>query len=117
MNHRDIVEARLTHRLLSSQLRCLLAVGILFMNSCGSSKELEKGSMVLKGVMHRTEIEGGCWVFEANDGQRYELVGEKANQLQRDGLRAKIVVRPRPDLSSVCMIGNIIEVVEIVETH
>jgi hypothetical protein len=67
--------------------------------------------------MHRTNLEGGCWVFRTTDGQNFELTGEAAKQLLREGLRAVIVAKPRKDLKSVCMVGKIFEVVEMKEIH
>jgi hypothetical protein len=65
--------------------------------------------------MHHTNLEGGCWVFTTADGQSYELIGDAAKGLLREGLRAEIVVKLRSDLKSVCMVGKIVEVVEIKE--
>ena len=65
--------------------------------------------------MHRSNVEGGCWVFRTTDGQSYELTGEAAKDLLREGLRAEIVVKPRRDVMSICMVGKIVEVIEIKE--
>ena len=94
----------------------LFALLILF-SSCATTKEYPKGSFRVDGVMHQTTVEGGCWVFRTTDGQNFELVGEAAKELLREGLRAEIVVRPRKDLNSICMVGKIVEVVEIKEIH
>ena len=107
----------MTHRILSSLLKVLLAAGFLFLSSCGTTKEYPQGSISLDGVMQRTEIEGGCWVFQANDGQQYELVGDQAKSLHQEGRRAEIVVKTRPDLASICMVGRIVEVLEVVRTY
>jgi hypothetical protein len=93
----------------------LLWVAFLFLSSCASTKQYPAGSFTIDGVMHRTDIEGGCWVFKATDGQSYELTGEVVKDLLRDGLRAEIVVKPRRDLKSICMVGKIVEVIEIKE--
>ncbi|MGA9364191.1 MAG: hypothetical protein WBW16_07465 [Bacteroidota bacterium] len=95
----------------------LLCVTLIFLNSCASTKQYPAGSFTIDGVMNHTNVEGGCWVFRTADGQNYELTGEAAKELLREGLRAEIVVRPRSNLKSVCMVGKIVEVLEIKEIH
>jgi hypothetical protein len=70
---------------------------------------------MIDGVMHHTNLEAGCWVFKASNGQSYELIGDAAKDLLCEGLRAEIVVKPRRDLMSICMVGKIVEVVEVKE--
>lgn len=96
--------------------RTLLPIFFLALISCAPTKEYPAG-LVLKGVMHFTDIEGGCWVFKADDGQAYELIGKDVKRLQKDGLRAEIFVRPRTDLASICMMGKIVEVIEIIKIY
>ena len=67
--------------------------------------------------MHRIEIEGGCWQFESETGESYELVGDQSRKLQVEGRRAKLQIKPRPDLASICMTGKIVEVIEILEVY
>ena len=73
--------------------------------------------MILDGVMERSNIEGGCWIFKAKDGKPYELVGGEVQRLRREGQRAEIVVKPRDDLASICMVGKIVEVIEILNIY
>lgn len=95
--------------------RVLMFALLLLFCSCASTKQYPAGSFTIGGVMHRTNIEGGCWVFRTADGQSYELTGEAAKDLLREGLRAEIVVKPRRDVMSICMVGKIVEVIEIKE--
>jgi hypothetical protein len=88
---------------------------LLLLCSCASTKQYPAGSFTINGVMHHTNLEGGCWVFKTADGKNYELTGEAAKDLLREGQRAEIVVRPRRDLKSICLVGKIVEVVEIKE--
>jgi hypothetical protein len=102
---------------LRSWLGVLLCVALFFFSACSSSKPYPVGSFTIDGVMHHTNLEGGCWVFRASNGQNYELTGDTAKDLLREGLRAEIVVKLRSDLKSICMVGKIVEVVEIKEIH
>jgi hypothetical protein len=95
--------------------RVLLIALLLLFSACASTKQYPPGSFTIDGVMHRTNLEGGCWVFRAADGQSYELIGDAAKDLLREGLRAEVVVRPRRDVMSICMVGRIVEVVEVKE--
>jgi hypothetical protein len=97
----------------------LVLTSLLLFAACASTstKQYPADSFTIDGVMHHTNLEGGCWVFKATDGQSYELTGKAAKDLLREGLRAEIIVEPRPDLRSVCMVGRIVEVIEIKEIH
>jgi hypothetical protein len=97
--------------------RVLLFSLVFFLCSCASTKQYPADSFTIDGVMHHTNVEGGCWVFRTADGESYELAGKAAKDLLHDGLRAEIVVEPRSDLRSVCMVGKIVEVIEIKEIH
>jgi hypothetical protein len=96
-------------------LGVLLCVVLLFFSACASTKQYPPGSLTIDGVMHHSNVEGGCWVFRAADGQSYELIGDAAKELLREGLRAEIVVRARRDVMSICMVGRIVEVLEVKE--
>lgn len=70
--------------------------------------------MRLTGTVRAVGIEGGCWQFEADDGRKFELTRTGAPEgLLQDGKKATLVLRPRPDLMSACMIGPIVEVVTV----
>jgi hypothetical protein len=101
----------------SSWANVALCIAFLLLSSCASTKQYPVGSFTIDGVMHHTNVEGGCWVFKASAGQSYELVGDAAKDLLREGLRAEIVVKARSGLKSICMVGKIVEVVEIKEIH
>jgi hypothetical protein len=95
----------------------LLCIAFLLLSSCASTKQYPVGSFTIDGVMHHTNVEGGCWVFKGSAGQSYELIGDAAKDLLHEGLRAEIVVKPRSDLKSICMVGKIVEVLEIKEVR
>ncbi|MBI5214648.1 MAG: hypothetical protein HY960_02740 [Ignavibacteriae bacterium] len=74
-------------------------------------------SFELSGMMHYTSVEGGCWQFIGNDGETYELTGSRVVILLREGLRADLVVRGPLDLASVCQVGEVVEILEIIRTY
>ncbi|MDX2061240.1 MAG: hypothetical protein SFV24_25730 [Gemmatimonadales bacterium] len=59
-------------------------------------------------------IEGGCWVLEARGGKRYEPIG-LPEALRRDGTPVSVAIRLRPDLVSICAVGELVDVVAIRE--
>jgi hypothetical protein len=68
----------------------------------------------VSGVVRRVDVEGGCWAFRADDGSIYELVTDKASsRILVDGARATLVLAPREDAVSVCMVGRIAVVDEV----
>jgi hypothetical protein len=111
----NAVQRYLANRELRSWPGVLLCLALLFFSACASTKQYPAGSFTIDGVMHHTNVEGGCWVFRASNGQSYELIGKAAKDMLREGLRAEVVVRPRRDVMSICMVGRIVEVVEVKE--
>ncbi|TAK60168.1 MAG: hypothetical protein EPO24_06945 [Bacteroidetes bacterium] len=77
----------------------------------------EVKSFQISGIMHRTNVEGGCWQFIGDDAETYELTGMKVVLLLREGIRADIVVRGPLDLASNCRVGAVVELIEILRTY
>jgi hypothetical protein len=44
--------------------------------------------MKLKGTIRRSDLEGGLWTFEADDGETYQLTGKTDGC--KDGLKAEV---------------------------
>jgi len=44
--------------------------------------------MKVKGTIRRSDLEGGHWLLEANDGTQYQLVGKTEGC--KDGLSAEV---------------------------
>jgi hypothetical protein len=69
------------------------------------------------GTVRFFEIEGGCWVIDATDTDTGATVRlEPTNlpeQLRVDGLKVRFEAHPRPDLASICMVGQIVELTGI----
>ena len=99
-------------RVLWLPLLCLLV------NACSSSRESSgevQGAFVVTGTMVFLGVENGCWQFHGDDGKEYEILGTNVDQLEEDGLRAKIRVQPFSATASICMVGTPVELLEIIE--
>lgn len=66
----------------------------------------------IDGHVRFLNVEGGCWAIDAADGTRYEPVNLPA-EFQVDGLPVRAALKPRPDRVSICMVGEIVEVLSI----
>ena len=92
---------------------------IAFLAGCSGSRQTVdygEGTYTINGNMQKTSLEGGCWIFVAGDGARYELTGGGIDRLLQDGLQAELVVRDMPDTKSICMAGKVVLVVAIIST-
>ena len=90
----------------------------LIINSCGASHdvyEFQGEAFRLTGSMEYIDIEGGCWQFVGEDGNNYELVGPRVSSLFQDGVKAELVVRSLRNISSICMVGDPVLLLEIIE--
>lgn len=72
----------------------------------------DPSAFVIDGTVRFLDIEGGCWGIFGEDGVTYEPLGIPREFL-KDGLKVRAAVKLRPDLLSICMIGTIVEVLEI----
>jgi hypothetical protein len=63
------------------------------------------------GIVRYVDVEGGCWGIESN-GEIYEPMN-LPQDLREDGLAIEFVAVDRDDLGSICMIGQIIELVRV----
>lgn len=79
----------------------------------------ETQGMQLTGTMHFLDVQGGCWVLEADGGGRYELVGRQAalQPLHREGLRVTVEVQADPGLVGRCMVGRMVHLIRVVHTE
>jgi len=65
--------------------------------------------MQLKGVVKRSDIEGGLWLLHSDDGQVYQLRGGGADLL-KDGLRATIECTVDGGAFGIGMVGAVVDV-------
>ncbi len=59
--------------------------------------------MKVSGTIRRSDLEGGVWVLEAKDGQRYQLAGDVATF--QDGLAADVTGEVQRDMMGIGMMG------------
>jgi hypothetical protein len=102
---------------MSLKTKCLpgslvLIIGLCLLCSCDTSKDGE--TFVVEGTVRLSEVGPGCWFILATDGARYEPVN-LAEDLKEEGLHVSLLVRPRDDMVSACMVGRIVEVVSVFE--
>lgn len=64
------------------------------------------------GTVAWKDLEGGCYVLEADDGQRYVPMNLAA-EYKSPGLRVQVTARLRPDMAGIQMAGRLIEILEI----
>ena len=57
-------------------------------------------------------IGSGCWVLSTPIGHRYEPM-QLAEEFRREGLEVLVRFRHRGDVGSVCMLRDIIEILDI----
>jgi hypothetical protein len=55
------------------------------------------------GTIKATGVEGGCYQLQADDGQRYELMGKFP---KRDGFRVKVKGTIAQDVMTICQVGQ-----------
>jgi hypothetical protein len=99
------------HRFRAGALALALVLPRATGTTCQISTEASTGELRVSGTVHLLAVEGGCWQLEATDGTRYELRPEQAPAgVLRDGAEVTLVVRPRDDLGSTCMVGRVVDV-------
>jgi hypothetical protein len=89
-----------------------LLIGLFIASPVMAQKEF-----VIKGTMHYTELEGGCWYLEAKK-KKYELIGspEQMSTVRVDGRPLTLLVKQAYNMQSICMIGPMLEIIEIYDT-
>ncbi len=67
----------------------------------------------LRGIVRHSDLEGGVWLLEAEDGMQYQLVGAAAGSLQ-SGQRVEAQGEVDTNLMSFAMAGILFTVKKIV---
>jgi hypothetical protein len=96
-----------------STLTILLLFLLSFLASCDFSSDDK--TFAIEGTVKFSAVELGCWFVLATDDTRYEPIN-LPEELKQDGLFVKLIVRPRDDAVSICMVGRLVEIVRVVET-
>jgi hypothetical protein len=77
-----------------------------------SQQSGDSSGMTVSGVVKRVQVSGGCWQLAGNDSTNYELRADQAPaELLVDQKQVTVTLKPRPDLMSTCMVGQIVDVV------
>ena len=83
----------------------VLVVLILLCSSC----ENECDTFYIEGSVHHTQI---CWLIESTDGKNYVPIN-LPREFAEEGLAVVACVKKPNDLGSFCMIGEIVEILNI----
>jgi|GEM_PF-2547452 len=75
-------------------------------------REVHNDRMAISGTIVFRNLEGGFFVIEGDDGRIYDPVNLE-DAFKRDGLKVKVVAKLKPDMGSIHMVGDIIEIVTI----
>ncbi len=69
------------------------------------------------GTMHHSDLEGGCWYLQSKQ-IKYELTAspEILQTCHVDGRMLTLRVRQAPMMASICMIGHMVEVTEVLDS-
>src|SRR5262245_30808029 len=73
--------------------------------------EIVKGT----GVIVYRGVEGGCRTIKSDNGTVYEPLG-LADSFKKDGLEVEFVLKTRPDIATICMVGLPADVEELTPT-
>lgn len=97
-----------------------LVLAAVLLWACGEEKTLvapelvveDPEAFIIDGTVEFLSVEGGCWAIIADDGTCYEPVG-MPEEFYKPGLRVRAAVKLTTDWLSVCMVGTIVEVLQI----
>jgi hypothetical protein len=90
--------------------RLLLALSLALF-TLGSSCDVTTPDLSEVGTVRFIDIEGGCWVIQTSEAI-YEPTNLPA-ELRVDGLGVTFQATVRDDLASICMVGQIVELLRI----
>jgi hypothetical protein len=86
----------------------LLAL-VTAVGACGLT-ELEIESPQ-NGVVRFVDVEGGCWAIDTGQTRLQPI--NLTEPFRVDGLAVSFAAEARPDLASICMVGQIVELTAI----
>jgi len=75
-------------------------------------RETPSGLVVGTGAIHPSYVECSAWFVRADSGREYQLTS-LAPEFQQKDLRVRFTLRRRSDLASICMAGEIADVVSM----
>ncbi len=101
---------------MTTTMKMLRISAALFFTLMMVAPSFAQKEFTVKGVMQFTDIEGGCWYLEAHK-RRFELTGSDAQlaTVRVEGRPLTLVVKQR-NMQSTCMVGTVVEIVDILDT-
>ena len=103
--------------LLRQARRCELVGGQLRMRNAAHQEllvfqRIGDAQLEFTGTVRWRELEGGFYAIDADDGRKFEPLN-LSRDFRVDGLRVRVIAKPRPDMASIRMYGTLIEIVRI----
>jgi hypothetical protein len=95
-----------------SPVKTLLLLTLALVPLLGSCSSSDESTIAKDGTIRFQDIEGGCWSIVAADSAVYEPLN-LAGEFRVNGLRVSFVARPRAEMASICMVGQIVELISI----
>jgi hypothetical protein len=94
-------------------MKSLLLTFLFFFSVSAHAQET-----TLSGTMHLSTLEGGCWYLQNDTGKRFELTGDARiiNGLHVEGEHVTLRAVPAKSMASICMMGEIVRVLQRVDT-
>ena len=75
-------------------------------------RESSSGLVVGTGTIHPSAVECSAWFLHADTGREFQLT-RLDPRFQQGNLRVRFTLRKRSDLASICMVGDIADVVSL----
>ncbi len=94
-------------KVMTNLMRGLSMGAVIALQACG----LTGPDVDALGTVRFVDVEGGCWVIET-ETERYEPINLEL-ELQREGMEVFFQAELRPDLASVCQVGVLVELTNI----
>ena|ERR1700733_9275366 len=90
---------------------------LIFLTISLFAPKIQAQMLTLSGTMHHTQLEGGCWYLQTDDGKHYELTGDASivNPLRVDSQRIEIQAEIAKGAASICMVGQIVRVIKRID--
>jgi hypothetical protein len=96
-------------------MRLALILLLLPVVSCAGSalQPTAPGNIVVNGVVHYVDLEGGFWIVRGTDNVTYDPVPPLEEAFRKEGLKVQLEGKIRTGGVSIRMVGTIIDVVRI----
>ena len=85
-------------------------------DSANSAANSKADTIELQGTVVYKDLEGGFFAIDGDDGQTYDPVN-LPESFKQNGMRVKATVRVKSDAAGIHMVGDIVEIVDIVESN